>query len=85
MKTSDLGYYIHISKPKSGGRDDSTPSVSVYIIVLEDGSIAGRKWHQMITTVAGKMDRQGELNEKLYVTFFRYRLDLVSRLSFLKT
>lgn len=39
----------------------------------------------MIATSAGKMNRPGELNEKLYVTFLRYILVLLSLLSFLKS
>lgn len=40
---------------------------------------------QMIATAARKMNRHRELNEKLYVTFLRYRLALLSLLSFLKS
>lgn len=38
----------------------------------------------MIAIVAGKMNRHGELNEKFYVTFLRYRLAPFPLLSFLK-
>lgn len=39
----------------------------------------------MIATVAGKMNKHGELKENLFVTFLRYRLALLSLLSFLKS